>query len=377
MTTVTEQDLRDARGLDAGLPDAVRGVLERELRDRGVELRRIAPETTELLDLLSVFLEGGKLLRPRFCFWGGAAVRIPDPADAARLAGLGAAIELVQAAALLHDDVMDHALTRRGRPAVHVAAAARHAELGLSGDGDDHGRAVAIILGDLSLAWAGALVSSTLRGVPEATAAATRAEFDRLCTEVMSGQYLDMLHQSGGYATAPDPSTAALSVIRWKTVPYTVLRPLRMGAALLGASEEQLDVLDDYAIAVGTAFQLRDDLLGVVGDETTTGKTSSGDIQEGKRTVLLALARERADETQRAVLDGALGRPDATPSEIDAVREVLRATGALGSVADLVEEGRDEALRVLGATDLLTGTSRGALAALARATTDLDGLPVR
>lgn len=359
---------------DADLARSVRAVLADVLAARRAELTAIAPETVELIDLLGVFLQGGKLLRPRFCFWGGAAVREPDPEDVRRLAALGAAIELVQAAALLHDDVMDHALTRRGRPAAHVAAARTHADRGLTGDSADHGRAVAIILGDLALSWAQALVVRTV--ADSAIATAVQHEFDRLTTEVMAGQYLDMLHQAGGFDSAPDPADAALQVIRWKTVPYTVLRPLRMGAALMGAEASQLSVLDEYAIATGSAFQLLDDLLGVFGDEGTTGKTTSGDILEGKRTVLLALTEDRADGAQTRILQEVTGNASAAPQEVAEVREIMRGTGAAQAVAEMIRADRSRALSALESEDgsCLTPIARDALADLARAASSLSAL---
>lgn len=360
--------------LDDQLPTTVRTVLADVLTARRAELTAIAPETTELLDLLSVFLEGGKLLRPRFCFWGGTAVRVPDDAERARLAALGAAIELVQAAALLHDDVMDHALTRRGRPAAHIAAADTHRARALAGDSADHGRAVAIILGDLALSWAHALVTRTVAGLR--TAPAVQREFDRLTTEVMAGQYLDMLHQAGGFASAPDATDAAREVIRWKTVPYTVLRPLRMGAALMGADDGLLAVLDRYAVATGTAFQLLDDLLGVFGDEEATGKTASGDILEGKRTVLLALTGDRADASEARIVEDVAGDGAASAEDVAEVRRIMRSSGAARAVGAMIEDGRAEALSTLASpeADRLTPEARDALAGLARAASSLTGL---
>lgn len=354
---------------DGALADDVARILRTTLAARREELRTIAPEVASLGGVLSQFLEGGKLLRPRFCFWGGAAVRLPDDADRERLATLGAAIELVQAAALLHDDLIDHSPTRRGRPAVHIAAAADHREQGLAGSSAEHGAAVAIVLGDLALAWASALAAEALAASPQA-----RREFDLLCSEVMAGQYLDILHQAGGFVSQPAEEDAALAVIRWKTVPYTVLRPLRLGAALLGADDALLTGLSRYAEAAGRGFQLRDDLLGVIGDETATGKSASSDIAEGKRTLLLAIAQERADGEQREILARVVGAADATEAEHAAVRAILRGTGAIDDVARRVRADRDAAVATLADLEGITEDARAALIGLARAATDLEGL---
>ncbi|GAA1489592.1 polyprenyl synthetase family protein [Brachybacterium sacelli] len=362
--------------LDDLLVARITEITRTELARRRRRLEEISPETATLVDSLESYLEGGKLLRPRFCFWGGVAAlgREPTAQEIDDLARCGAAIELVQAAALMHDDVIDHSPVRRGRPALHAAAAARHERDRLVGSAEDFGVAVAIVLGDLALSWAEQLAAA-VEGDSACTARARR-EFDELRTEVMSGQFLDILHQAGGFASAPDAEQAALAVIRWKTVPYTVLRPVRVGAALMGADDTVLERLSNWAIEVGTAFQLRDDLLSVVGDQDETGKPIGGDIVEGKRTVLLARTEAAADGPGRALLSGVIGRADAAPSEIAAAHELMVATGAVRSVADEVRE------RARRGHDLLDDSAAGigqlgrdGLSALAALATDVESLP--
>src|SRR5699024_5855332 len=165
-----------------------------------------------------------------------------------------AAIELVQAPALMHDDVIDHSPTRRGRPAMHVAAAERHRREALSGDPEDFGVAVAIVLGDLALSWSEQLASG-IDGESLDTSRA-RGGFDRLRTEVGSGQYLVTLHLAGGFTAAADAERAALEVMHWKTVPYTVLPPVRFGVAPLGPGPGAFEALSRWSVEIGTAFQL-------------------------------------------------------------------------------------------------------------------------
>lgn len=362
---------------DAEIRAAVRARLQEHLDARRQQLAAISPESAALIDVLAGHLEGGKLLRPRFCWWGARAVRRPSEAERARLVTLGAAIEMVQASALIHDDVIDHSPTRRGRPAVHAAAASHHRAAGLRGDAQDHGLGIAIILGDLALSWAHALAREALAPTPEGpvpTASAVLDEFDHLCAEVMAGQHLDVLNQAGGFASVADPEEAALAVVRWKTVSYTVLRPLRIGAGLLGADEDCLAVLSRYADRVGTAFQLRDDLLGAIGADGQTGKPASGDITEGKRTVLLARAIAAADPDARALLERVLGRADASAEEIAAVREVLVATGAADAVAADIRTARAEAVQLVQESASITATGKSRLVELACAATDLAPL---
>ena len=371
----TAADRDHLRDLDAHVVDRVGRVLRTELAARQEELRTVAPETALLVDGVQGYLEGGKLLRPRFCFWGGVAAlgRHPEDEETEALARYGAAIELVQAAALMHDDVIDHSPTRRGRPAMHVAAAERHRREALSGDPEDFGVAVAIVLGDLALSWSEQLASG-IDGESLDTSRA-RGEFDRLRTEVMSGQYLDILHQAGGFTSTADAERAALEVIHWKTVPYTVLRPVRIGAALLGAGPGALEALSRWSIEIGTAFQLRDDLLSVVGDTDQTGKPIGGDIEEGKRTVLLARTLAGADRAQRELLERTVGRTDAPASDVAAVHELMLRTGAVASVSEEVQERAARAAQILDRAEGLGEEGRAGLAALAAQATEVASLP--
>lgn len=358
--------------LDERLVETVGRILETELAARRRELQTIAPECVSLVDSLEAFLVGGKLLRPRFCFYGGLLALGDEPTEdqVERLARLGAAIELVQAAALIHDDVIDHSELRRGRPAIHVAAAAAHRADGLDGDADDHGNALAIVLGDLALTWAEQSAAPAFAG--DRASLAAQQEFARLRTEVMCGQHLDILHQAGGFASPGGDEAAARAVIRWKTVPYTVQRPVRMGAALMGAQAEMLEELSAWAIDVGTAFQLRDDLLSLVAEEEDTGKPAAGDILEGKRTVLLARTRDRADAAGNALLDRTVGRADATADDVRAVHQLMVDSGAAASV---IAEVRELALRAqahLSAVAAPKSLGAAGLSAIAQRALEID-----
>lgn len=366
--TVTEADALMARLLPP--------VLEQFLGQRRRELSHISPESARLADLLQDYMAGGKLLRPRFLLWGALAA---DPAAAGRseeLARLGAGVELVQAAALLHDDVIDDSPMRRGRPSLHVERSAMHRDRGLIGDPDDFGRALAIVLGDLALSWAEQAVTGEdgpcAGDRPEQRAA--REEFDLLRTEVMAGQHLDILHQAGGFTSLPDPEAAARAVIRWKTVPYTVLRPLRMGARLAGALPEDLRALDAYAIRIGTGFQLRDDVLSVTGDPGSTGKPIGGDITEGKQTVLLARARTMLDADDRRLLERVVGDDGADPADVRRVCRLLVECGAVDSVLEEVERLGADGIAALTEGPGLSELGRAGLAHLARSATDVHGL---
>jgi len=158
--------------------------------------------------------------------------------------------------------------------------------------------------------------------------------FDQMCTEVTAGQYLDVLAQAQR-ATSVD---TALQVIRLKTAKYTVERPLHLGGALAGGDPALTAAYTGYGLPVGEAFQLRDDVLGVFGDPAVTGKPAGDDLREGKRTVLVALAAERAGARQRAVLDRLLGDPELSPEGVATLRQLISSTGALAEVEQMIAD---------------------------------------
>ncbi|MGH8969854.1 MAG: polyprenyl synthetase family protein, partial [Actinomycetes bacterium] len=245
-------------------------------RQAGV-LEAVSEDVAPLAEAIADLLSGGKRLRPAFCYWGwrGAGGR-----DGPGIVAVAAALELFQAAALLHDDVMDGSDTRRGRPAAHRRLGALHRGSGWLGSSADFGVAGAILAGDLCLSWCDELYMSS--GLSSTQLAAGRPVFDRMRTELMAGQYLDMLEQVQAATTVE----RARHVIRYKSANYTVAQPLLLGGSLAGASPSLLATYSAYGLPLGEAFQLRDDVLGVFGDPDETGKPAGDDLREGKRTVL-------------------------------------------------------------------------------------------
>jgi geranylgeranyl diphosphate synthase type I len=264
------------------------------------------------------------------------------PADGARpgpraVLRVAAALELIQCCALIHDDVMDGSPTRRGRPAVHVALAGRLGGRPPSGpDGAAaFGRSAAVLAGDLALAWADDLLAET--ALPEPVRGEVQAVWRAMRTEMVAGQYLDLLGQAAGPGgRGPGGPDGALRTAVLKSGLYSVERPLSLGAALAGAAPRVRRALGAAGRSAGLAFQLRDDLLGVFGDPRVTGKPSGDDIRTGKATHLVAVARERArragDRESLGVLDEALGDGGLSPAGLERVREVLVATGARAAV---------------------------------------------
>lgn len=305
--------------------DEVSAFLERQSR----ELLAVSPDVLPLVESLTDLLAGGKRLRPTFAFWGWrAAGGAPSP----EIVRAAASLEFLQACALIHDDVMDGSDTRRGMPAAHRRLATLHRSHGYLGSSEAFGVGAAILLGDLCLSWADEMLLTS--GMSNTCLADAKRVFDAMRTELMAGQYLDLLAQARGAFDAE----AALTVARYKSGKYTVERPLQLGAAAAGASPELATGLGAFGTPLGEAFQLRDDILGVFGDPEHTGKPAGDDLREGKRTVLVALAWKRADTDQRTLLRQHLGDPAISEPTVTALRAVIRDTGALSTVEDMIGE---------------------------------------
>ncbi|WP_344059307.1 polyprenyl synthetase family protein [Terrabacter lapilli] len=297
-------------------------------------LAAIGEETAPLVSAVSGLLTGGKGLRAGFLYWGYRAAGGPDSDELVRLA---ASMEFFQAAALLHDDVMDRSDTRRGMPSAHRAVASLHQQRGWAGDADRFGEGTAILAGDLCLTWCDELYATC--GLPGEQLSRGRGLFDAMRTQLMGGQFLDLLESARGWDGLDLDAriASARKVIRFKSAKYTIEHPLLIGALVGGASEGSLAPLSDYGLALGEAFQLRDDLLGVFGDPEATGKPAGDDLREGKRTVLVAHALDAASDDDRKSVEGLLGRDDLDLVGVESIRQVLVDTGAVDRVESLIE----------------------------------------
>jgi geranylgeranyl diphosphate synthase type I len=297
------------------------------------ELEAISPDLTTFADAAIDFIAGGKRLRPVFCR-AGWLVGGGDP-DLSAFDVAAASLEWLQGSALAHDDLMDGSDTRRGRPSLHRQFEGLHKKDGLLGSAERHGAAAAILLGDLMLSW----VDEQFResGLPRLDDALPW--LDRCKTEVAAGQYLDVLSQARGNLDVD----AAMRVVRYKSAKYTVERPMHIGAALAGADADLIDALSAFALPLGEAFQLRDDVLGVFGDPTVTGKPAGDDVREGKRTVLIARAAALGNAEDRTQIEALLGTADG----VDDLTAMIKRTGALAAVESDIERLEDEALAAL------------------------------
>ncbi|MGA0874578.1 MAG: polyprenyl synthetase family protein, partial [Ilumatobacteraceae bacterium] len=272
-------------------------------------------------ELTRLVAAGGKRLRPAFCYL--AFVGVGGDENSKQLVDTQAALELLHASALLHDDIIDGSLTRRGEPTSHTRYIAKHLDSKWAGEARRFGEGAVILIGDLAFVYADQLMT----GVNSMTAKV----WNEMRIEVNIGQYLDLL----GSAQRERNLNKAERVCRYKSGKYTVERPLHLGATL--AAPEQADVLleqlSNFGLPLGDAFQMRDDVLGAFGDTSSslTGKPIGDDLREGKPTPLLAMACERATVAQREVLDR-VGAPQISHQEISDIQQVIIETGALDAL---------------------------------------------
>ncbi|WP_083880863.1 polyprenyl synthetase family protein [Nocardia araoensis] len=339
--------------------DAVRWAVLGELEDF---LLRACPAPLHRLgahDVLRQYATGGKCLRSTFMYLGWLCGAPDDPAALRGAAGL----ELLHAFALLQDDVMDRSATRRGAPAAHVRFARAHRGIGAPGSSFRYGESAAILLGDLCLVWAEQMLRES--GLAESALAPAWPRYDKMRVELATGQFADLLNDA-----RTEPALASvLAIARVKSGNYTVRCPLEMGAAMAGCDATVLDALGRYGAAIGEAFQLRDDVLGIFGSQAVTGKPADGDLGERTATSVVVLAREMATPSARSELSWLLHRAQLGPAEIDRARTLIVESGAPERIETMIADLVTRAENALD-TGGFTAPMRAALEHMAAACTE-------
>ncbi|MFT2019159.1 polyprenyl synthetase family protein [Streptomyces sp. 796.1] len=332
-SAATAEDPTSARAELERLLGRVQGRLERLLAAERHEWQEHNPDALALVDAVAqIVFSGGKRLRPAFCAAGylaaGGAPLAPAVVDVA------AALEALHTFALLHDDVMDASELRRNKPTAHVTHAELHRREGWRGEPRRYGEGVAVLAGDLALTYANRLAAGAPPQVMEV--------WGELCTELMAGQYLDIRAAARFH---PDPELARHIAV-FKSGRYTISRPLALGALLAGAAADTLAAFEEYGLAVGEAFQFRDDLLDAFGDPGTTGKPGQLDLKQHKMTLLMSFALR--DEP--AVSDLVAG--DLAGTDPDELYATLVRTGIRDRVESVIEERVKVACEAVRAADI-------------------------
>ncbi|MGW0893232.1 polyprenyl synthetase family protein [Saccharopolyspora sp. NPDC002578] len=330
-----------------GVRERVDAALSRFLDMQEDRYRAMAADDTgraqwaAAIDTLRTFLIGGKRLRPAFCYWGWRGAG--GDGDDEGIIAAAAALELLHAFALIHDDIIDESDTRRGAPSLHRQHADLHHTERMRGSSELFGTSVALLLGDLCLAWFHELLGSS--GLPQHRLAAVQPMVAQSFAELVLGQYLDVAEQ----ARSTHSVERACTIIHYKTAKYTIERPLHLGGLLAGADAALLDSYTAYALPLGEAFQLRDDVLGVFGDAAITGKPVGDDLRTRKPTVLLATTRRRADAAQLDEIDRAFAAGDLDDEQVRRIQSIVVDSGALAECERLITRRAEEARDALAA----------------------------
>ncbi|CAN2191213.1 IspA Geranylgeranyl pyrophosphate synthase [Candidatus Nanopelagicaceae bacterium] len=319
---------------------SVRSAIEEELsiflNRESAYLNSISSDLSPVSDSLTSFLlDSGKRLRPLFAYAGFAAAGGSIEKSAIRAM---AALELLQACALIHDDLMDGSDTRRGKPSIHRHFESVHVQDQLDGFAPQYGLSAAVLLGDLALVWSDQMLNTA--GLTTEQFARVLPFYNEMRVELMAGQFLDIHEQ-----TQKDTSVGrSMKIARYKSGKYTIERPLHLGAAMTSSSKEVTDALSAYGLPLGEAFQLRDDLLGVFGDPSVTGKPAGDDLREGKRTVLIAMTHERQSPAQLEICKKYFGKPDIDAEGVATLQEIIESTGARAELEATIDRLTDQAL---------------------------------
>ena len=330
------------------------------------DFEAISADLIPVVDYTQSLLQGGKRFRALFCYWAWRAClsdsayhqseqEIKDSEEA--IAGIAASLEMFHAAALVHDDLLDQSDTRRGAPAIHKRFETLHKEKSWAGAPERFGVAGSVLVGDLMLGWSSEIFGNALLHSPNREIeSACRDEFSLMRVEVMAGQYLDVLEENAA-ATRPvsEGVGRAEKVILYKTAKYSIEAPLRIGAAFAGADPAKLSQFTQFGIPLGIAFQLRDDILGVFGDPSVTGKPAGDDLREGKRTVLVALTLEALTEKSPSMAESfeeLLTSRELDTHQIAFMQKLIQDSGALAKTERMIVELGDRSLESLDAANL-------------------------
>ena len=333
MNSLSKSELQETR-------DCVEIELTQFMRDQSAYLLSISPELQPVSSALSSFLlDSGKRLRPLFAYAGiKSAGGSLTPATTKAISCL----ELLQACALIHDDLMDGSDTRRGKPSIHRHFESIHVQDELEGFAPAYGLASAVLLGDLALVWSNQLLNTS--GISTDELRRVMPIFDEMRVELMAGQFLD-IHEQTQKNTDLDRS---MKIARYKSGKYTIERPLHMGAVLAAdASPALLTALSAYGLPLGEAFQFRDDLLGVFGDPSVTGKPAGDDLREGKRTALIAMTDAKCTDAMKAESRKYFGKNDIDDKGVAILQEMIVSTGAKAALETMIDELTSKALKAI------------------------------
>jgi geranylgeranyl diphosphate synthase type I len=307
--------------------------------------KKISPITGELMEHIKEFsLRGGKRIRPALFYHSYIAHGGKDRREALKAS---LSIELSETYLLIHDDIMDNDILRRGGVTIHEGYR-KIADEKFNDKSNPRlfGTAMGINAGDVACAMSNHILASAKFN--QAYINNAIAEFNHVYIKECYGQTLDVYSELRGNIEPSD----VIQVHRLKTVPYTFDGPIKIGAILAGANRRAIKNLEKFSVPLGTAFQMQDDILGMFGSEEKLGKPVISDLKEGKKTLLILEALKRSNRVQKEIVKSNLGNKNISTSGLQAVRKVVEDTGSLESSKRMAASLVSKAMRAMKAMKL-------------------------
>jgi len=305
--------------------------------DRKIARAPFSYHKTYYSNIKEFIMRGGKRLRPISLIQAYRGVADSD----GKIFLPSISVELLHNATLIHDDLIDHDELRRSGPTFHVKYREWYrSEISPDGEAEDFGSTMAILAGNTTYnLGVEAILSSKF---PHNLKCEAINLYQQVFQELIDGVMFESVIQRRENVTMEE----YLQMVRMKTSSL-LEKSIQIGAMLGGAKNGQIKALKEYAVLVGQAFQIQDDILGTFGKESETGKPTDGDIKEGKKTVLVVQALNNASTSELNTLRKILGNPKASPSSIEKVRKIFRETGALENSKRLALELKEESKKRL------------------------------
>jgi len=310
------------------------------LDEKIAEAKKISDSSREIMQCIKDFsLRWGKRIRSILVVM---AYKSLGGKNENAIIDIAVSAELMQSFLLVHDDIIDDDSLRRGGPTMHRTYAEKYKDYN---NPKKFGESMAIIAGDLLAVLGNETISKS--DFDEGKRVRLLQKFNNIVKMTGYGEITDILLGLKTHIREED----ILKMHKLKTAAYTIEGPLHMGAIAAGASDEQLKTLTNYAIPLGQAFQIRDDILGMFGSEEKLGKPADSDIKEGKKTLLILKALENSDKEQKELILNALGNKNITKTELTKVRETIKKTGSLDYSEILAEKLVEKAKDVIKKSD--------------------------
>jgi len=325
---------------------------------RGVkEAKKINPLAVQAVkNVRDLTLSGGKRARAAFMYWGYKAA---GGREEEKIIEASMSIELTNIFLLIHDDIIDRDDFRHGVKTIHKRYEDLARRYYKKTDPIHFGDSMALVVGDMAAAAGNEIIFNS-RFAPELILKAL-SKLQDIVSVTVGGEMMDVTLEAKRKATEKE----VLKVHENKTAKYTIEGPLHLGALLAGAKGKILDDLSAYAVPVGIAFQIQDDILGVFGNEKKLGKPVCSDLRKGVQTLLVVKALERGNRSQRAWLQNKMGDPDATAGDIEEFKKIIIDTGSLEYSEELARKFVAKGLDALERADIKNKTAKEFLAGIA------------